>query len=258
MRSFFCIIVSMKALLLIMLMPLFAAAQSPRFRMLALAEAGGHHIQYTRAAKIWLNKLAADSGFQIDYIQNTDSIDAAFLQKYQLFIQLDYPPYAWKDKAVKAFEDYITKGKGGWIGFHHATLLGEFDGFSMWQWFSAFMGNIRFTDYIADFAAGTVRVEDTAHPIMKNVPASFVIEKEEWYTYNRSPRPEVHVIARVDESTYAPSTDKKMGDHPVIWTNKRFPARNVYIFMGHAPELFDNTAYTTLFRNAVFWAAGKK
>lgn len=258
MRSFFCIIVSMKAFLLIMLMPLFAAAQLPRFHVLALAEPGGHHIQYTRAAKIWLNKLAADSGFQIDYIQNTDSIDVAFLQKYQLFIQLDYPPYAWKDKAVKAFEDYITKGKGGWIGFHHATLLGEFDGFPMWQWFSAFMGNIRFTDYIADFAAGTVQVEDTAHPVMKNVPPSFVIEKEEWYTYNRSPRRDVHVIARVDESTYTPSTDKKMGDHPVIWTNKRFPARNVYIFMGHAPELFDNTAYTTLFRNAVFWAAGKK
>lgn len=258
MRSFFCIIVFMKAFLLIMLMPLFATAQLPRFQVLALAEPGGHHIQYTHAAKVWLNKLAADSGFQIDYIQNTDSIDAVFLQKYQLFIQLDYPPYAWKDEAVKAFEDYITKGKGGWIGFHHATLLGEFDGFPMWQWFSAFMGNIRFTDYIADFAAGTVQVEDTAHPIMKNVPASFVIEKEEWYTYNKSPRPEVHVIARVDESTYTPSTDKKMGDHPVIWTNKRFPARNVYIFMGHAPELFDNTAYTTLFRNAVFWAAGKK
>lgn len=258
MRSFFCIIVSMKAFLLIMLMPLFAAAQSPRFYVLALAEPGGHHIQYTRAAKIWLNKLAADSGFQIDYIQNTDSIDAAFLQKYQLFIQLDYPPYAWKDKAVKAFEDYITKGKGGWIGFHHATLLGEFDGFPMWQWFSAFMGNIRFTDYIADFAAGTVQVEDTMHPVMQNVPASFVIEKEEWYTYNRSPRRDVHVIARVDESTYTPSTDKKMGDHPVIWTNKRFPARNVYIFMGHAPELFENTAYTTLFRNAIFWAAGKE
>jgi hypothetical protein len=46
-----------------------------------------------------------------------------------LFIQLDFPPYSWKDKAVKAFEQYINEGRGGWIGFHHATLLGEFDGF---------------------------------------------------------------------------------------------------------------------------------
>ncbi len=54
-----------------------------------------------------------------------------------------------------------------------------------------------------------------------------------------------------------PSSDKKMGDHPVIWTNTRFPARNVYIFMGHSPDLFQNEAYKTLFRNAIFWAAGK-
>jgi hypothetical protein len=26
----------------------------------------------------------------------------------------------------EGFEDYITQGKGGWIGFHHAGLLGDF------------------------------------------------------------------------------------------------------------------------------------
>lgn len=36
-----------------------------------------------------------------------------------------------------------------------------------------------------------------------------------------------------------------------------YPARNIYIFMGHSPDLFGNPAYTTLFRNAIFWAAEK-
>jgi type 1 glutamine amidotransferase len=27
--------------------------------------------------------------------------------------------------------------------------------------------------------------------------------------------------------------------------------------MGHHPELFDNTAFTTLFRNSIFWAANQ-
>ena len=48
-----------------------------------------------------------------------------------------------------------------------------------------------------------------------------------------------------------------MGDHPVIWTNERVAARNVYIFMGHGPDLLENKAFTTILRNAVFWAAGK-
>jgi len=243
----------LSTVIIVLLLACNAFAQS--FKVLAIAEPGGHHIAYSRAAKVWLNQLAADSGFVIDYIENTDSIDDAFLQRYQLFIQLDYPPYAWKEKAVKAFEKYITRGQGGWIGFHHATLLGEFDGYPMWQWFYAFMGNIRFKDYIANFAAAKVNVEDKAHPVMKGLPGSFVIEKDEWYTYDRSPRPDVHVMASVDESSYTPPSDKKMGDHPVIWTNTRFPARNVYIFMGHSPDLFQNEDYKRLFRNAIFWAS---
>ncbi|MES1160667.1 MAG: ThuA domain-containing protein, partial [Bacteroidota bacterium] len=201
---------------LIMLVGTIGAARAQsaggaRFHVLALYEDGGHHIEYSKAARIWLDKLAADSGFQIDFIQNTDKIDEAFLAGYQLFIQLDYAPYAWKEAAVKAFQDYITNGKGGWIGFHHATLLGEFDGYPMWQWFSGFMGGIRYKNYIPDFAKGTVKVEDKTHPVMKGLPSSFVVEKEEWYTYDRSPRPNVRVLATVDESSYVPDSKIKMG-----------------------------------------------
>ena len=230
----------------------------PKFRVLAIYENGGHHVAYSRAAKVWLDQLAADSSFSIDYIQRADSMDEVFLSKYQLFIQLDYPPYGWSEKSVRAFQDYITKGKGGWIGFHHATLLGEFDGYKIWTWFSDFMGGIRFDNYIATFADGNVKVEDKAHPVMKDIDSSFPIKKEEWYTYNKSPRSRVHVIASVDESSYSPVSEIKMGDHPVIWTNTNFAARNIYIFMGHSPELFGNKAYTMLFRNSIFWAASKK
>jgi len=231
---------------------------SPRWRALVLYENGGHHIAYSQRAKPWLDELAARSGFDIDYIQKPDSIDDAMLSRYSLFIQLDYPPYGWPEKAAAAFERYISNGKGGWLGFHHASLLGEFDGFPMWQWFSKFMGDIRYQNYIPTFVQGTVNVEETRHPIMEGVPASFVIEKEEWYTYNKSPRSNVKVLANVDEATYKPDTKIRMGDHPVIWTNTKVPARNIYIFMGHSPHLFDNATYTTLVRNAIFWAAGKR
>ena len=229
----------------------------PKFRALVMYENGGHHVAYSKAAKIWLDKLAADSGFAVDYITNTANIDDAFLNKYRLFIQLDYAPYAWKEKAVEAFQKYIEEGRGGWIGFHHATLLGEFDGFPMWNWFHDFMGGIRWKDYIGDFASGQVHVEDTIHPVMRGVPVSFAVQTEEWYTYDKSPRPNVHVIASVDESSYIPASEKKMGDHPVIWSNTHFKARNIYIFMGHSPDLFNNPAYVTLFKNAISWASKK-
>jgi type 1 glutamine amidotransferase len=235
-----------------------ATATAPRFHVLALYENGGHHIGYSRRAKVWLDRLAADSNFAVDYIQNTDSIDEPFLHRYQLFIQLDYPPYAWKDKAVDAFRHYIEEGRGGWIGFHHATLLGTFDGYPLWEWFSQFMGGITYKNYIATFVQGEVNVEDRRHPVMKGVPDSFLIKKEEWYTYDKSPRPHVHVLASVDEASYSPHTDITMGDHPVVWTNEHVRARNVYIFMGHSPVLFDEPAYTKIFTNAIFWAAATR
>jgi uncharacterized protein len=225
------------------------------FIVLVLCQSGGHHIQYSQRARVWLNQLARDSGFTIDYIENTNPISDSSLEKYRLFIQLDYPPYGWTDKAVAAFQDFMEKGKMGWIGFHHASLLGEFDGYSMWQWFSDFMGGIRYANYIPGFARAIVHVEDSSHPVMKGIPSSFTIDKDEWYTYDKSPRPKVHVLANVDESSYQPSSFIKMGDHPVIWTNNQVKARNIYIFMGHSPGLFDNTNYTTLFRNAIFWAS---
>jgi type 1 glutamine amidotransferase len=228
---------------------------TPKFRVIALAEAGGQHQQFVEAAKIWLNKLASTNNFTVDYIENTVKIDDAFLSHYQLFIQLNYPPYNWTPKAKAAFTRYIEQGRGGWIGFHHATLLGEFDGFKMWPWFSQFMGDIRFTGYIPNFADGMVTVEDTAHPTMKGVPKTFLVKQEEWYTWDKSPRPNVHVLASVNENSYSPDTKTKMGDHPVVWTNEHYKARNIYIFMGHHPDLFDNPAFTTMFRNSIFWAA---
>ncbi|HEX4322160.1 MAG TPA: ThuA domain-containing protein [Acidobacteriaceae bacterium] len=234
-----------------------AETPKPKFHVLAIAEAGGIHKPFVDAAKVWLAREATEDGFTIDYIENTDKIDKAFLAQYQLFIQLNYPPYAWKPTAVEAFEDYIEQGRGGWIGFHHATLLGEFDGYPMWPWFSKFMGGIRYTQYIPTFVSGKVNVEDPMHPVMQGLGKSFEIENEEWYKYDKSPRPNVHVLASVDESTYTPDTKIKMGDHPVVWTNEHVKARNVYIFMGHHGELFENPAFTRLFHNAILWAGQK-
>jgi uncharacterized protein len=245
------------ALALLFFRSLAAQTVPPPFKVLAIAEAGGIHKPFVDEAKVWLQKEAQAYNFTVDYIEDTKLINDSYLAQYRLFIQLNYPPYNWTPTAMSAFEQAIERGTIGWIGFHHATLLGEFDGFSMWPWFSHFMGDIRFTQYIPTFVTGTVHVEDRTHPAMKGLPRSFKIEKEEWYTWSRSPRPGVHVLASVDENSYAPETAIKMGDHPVVWTNEHVKARNIYIFMGHHAELFQNSEFTTVFHNSILWAAGR-
>lgn len=229
---------------------------SPRFRVLVLHESGGHHIAFSQCAHPWLDALAETHHFAIDYIHNTETVNETLLSRYALFLQLDYPPYGWKEEAAAAFEQYIERGVGGWIGLHHASLLGEFDGYPLWTWFSQFLGGIRYQNYISTFARARVRLEPVEHPVLYGVPPEFLVEQEEWYTYNHSPRPQVQVLAHVDESTYEPDSPIKMGDHPVVWTNPTVPVRNLYIFMGHSPALFENTAYTTLLENAILWTSG--
>lgn len=223
-------------------------------KVLVLTERGGQHGGFTDAGLKWLVAEGAKGNFSITEINNARNITEAYLSQFSLVIQLDFPPYTWPKEAEDAFVKYIEEGRGGWIGFHHATLLGEFDGYPMWQWFSDFMGGVRFKNYIAPLADGTLVVEDKQHPVMKGVPASFVVPDDEWYTYDKSPRPNVHVLANVDESSYTPASDIKMGDHPVVWVNDSKKARNVYFQIGHSSKLYETEGFTTMFRNAIEWA----
>src|SRR5260370_14242893 len=88
---------------------LTAQTKSPNFRVIALAEHGGIHKPFVDAAKVWLGKLASENNFTVDYIEDTEKIDDAFLAKYSLFIQLNYPPYTSTDTANASFTQYIEQ-----------------------------------------------------------------------------------------------------------------------------------------------------
>lgn len=228
------------------------------YNVLVLTEGHGQHKPFSDAALHWLIEESKVHNFTLQIVSDTRLLALKDALKHtDLIIQLDFPPYTWSDEAQRNFIDYMNEGRGGWIGFHHATLLGEFDGWPMWQWFSDFMGGIRFQNYIAPLADGKVVVENASHPVMKGLDADFVLPDDEWYTYDRSPRPNVTVLANVDEASYTPVSDVKMGDHPVVWVNEKMPTRNVYFQMGHSPKLFDNDNFTTMLRNALRWTLKK-
>jgi type 1 glutamine amidotransferase len=246
------------AILLLVILPSFgfATMQSSKKNILVIAETGGGHESFTAAALHRVDSFAKHVGMSWTRINDASIVNDQYLSQFAFIIQLDYPPYGWGQLAEKAFERYIDEGRGGWIGFHHAALLGEFDGNRMWHWFSAFLGGIRFDNYIAGFADASVRIERSDHPVMKGVDHSFVLPHEEWYTFDRSPRPNVSVLANVDENSYRPASQIRMGDHPVVWTNPVKPARNIYFLMGHDAGLFSVNNFCLMFDNAMEWVAG--
>ena len=231
--------------------------QDLRQRVLVIAELGGQHGAFTQTGLAWLRQQAAQLGFYIKEVNDCRELKVGDIASYDLVVQLNYPPYMWSEASIKEFEQAIDRGSLAWIGFHHASLLGEFDGFEMWPWFSDFLGGIRFQNYIAEKADGEMTVEDPGHPVMSGVHPTFVIREDEWYTYDRNPRPNVHVLASVDENTYRPASNIKMGDHPVVWTNLSKPARNVYFQIGHSASLFENPDFVRMFTNALLWGLNR-
>ena len=228
-------------------------ATLPPRKVLVLAERGGLHEPFTATGLQWLEDNKEKFNMQLTVLSTAEEIPQGELGKYHLVLQLNHPPYAWSKESQSDFQNYINRGIGNYIGFHHASLLGEFDGYGMWQWFSDFLGGIRYENYIAEKCDGTVQVEDRQHPVMNDIPGTFVIEDDEWYTYNKDPRQNVHVLAHVDEASYTIKTNIKMGDHPVIWTNPSKAARNVYFQFGHSKLLFDNPVFVRLLENALKW-----
>jgi hypothetical protein len=92
-----------------------------------LAEPGQTiHQPFADAALRWLEETAAKEGFTVDYIRTTDPIDDAYLAAHDLFVQVNYPPYRWTPVAEAAFKKSMEQGTIGWVGFHHASLLGKY------------------------------------------------------------------------------------------------------------------------------------
>lgn len=238
---------------------LMTACAPEETKVLVLNEGGGQHGPFTDATMEWLRAEGQKFGFTVTEIHDTELITKDYLKDFSTILQIDYPPFNWTEEASEAFIDYIENGRGGWVGLHHASLLGEFDGFGLWEWASEFLGGIVYQNYIAPTCDGTIHVEDAGHPVMEGVSSSWTAQSDEFYIYDRSPRANVHVLASVDEDSYSIDTPVKMGDHPVIWTNPGVKARNVYIQMGHSPLLItDNPDFTKVFENAILWTLGKK
>ena len=225
-----------------------------KIKAIVLAERGEIHESFVVAGIKWLDDYSTHHNFEYILINDPDTVTKEFLAQYNLFIQLNYTPYRWSDESKAAFEDYIDHGKGAWIGFHHASLLGVFDGYPMWNWFSDFLGGIQWKNYISKKVDGTVHIEQKKHPVFKGLPDQFTLPTEEWYTFDKNPRNGAQVLATVDENSYNPSSDVKMGDHPVIWLNPKKKAKNIYFLFEHHGGLFELKEFTQLFANTIEWA----
>ncbi len=230
------------------------SAQESAFKALVVANRAEDHAAMIAAARPFLEQLGAQYGFAITFTQDASQINDTVLAEYKVLVQLQLAPFEVPQAQRGDFQRFIERG-GGWVGIHAAGLTGRqfLDAKTeYWKWFEDFFGGVVYSPHPA-FQKATVMVEDRNHPALKNLPPTFEIS-DEWYEFDRSPRPNVQVLATVDEGTYKQT--RPMGDHPIIWSNGKY-GRMIYIGIGHSPADWADRNYSTLIRDAILWAASK-
>lgn len=151
-----------------------------------------------------------------------------------------------------AFEKFMKSGKG-FVGIHAAADF-EYE----WEFYGDLVGAYFRTHPPAQKA--TVIFENYNHPAMKPFEGKKTYTTvDEWYSFKKSPRENVNVLARLDESTIKRQKDDtwKMGDHPLIWWTDKNDIRSFYTVFGHTHEAFQDRLVKDHITNAINWA-GKR
>lgn len=189
-----------------------------------------------------------------------------------------------------ALQGYV-EGGGGWVGIHAASSMDDAVA-EDWPWYRTLVG-ARFTGHTvarvwcdADVGSGpghvhagpfaaapddaeevapgvasttwepaTVHVEDPTSPLVRGL-ADGDVRADEWYGFDENPRPHVHVVATVDETTYAPARGAMGADHPIVWWHRVGAGTAVYTSMGHSAATWRDPSFLAGIAGALAVAAG--
>ncbi|WP_168202603.1 ThuA domain-containing protein [Georgenia wutianyii] len=158
----------------------------------------------------------------------------------------------WTEDQKAALEAYQQAGNGI-VAIHNATdMRGDY------AWWDELVGSL-----MPGHAAtgtdpglpGTVRVEDRAHPSTEHLPQRWE-RADEWYNFSNNVRGTAHVLATMDETTYAPGGNAMGYDHPISWCKLYDGGRAWATGMGHFPSHFQEPELVGHILGGVEWAAG--
>jgi type 1 glutamine amidotransferase len=202
------------------------------------------------AAQAALRQLAGEHGWRADFTEDSAEFTYERLARYDAVIFLLTTGDILDATQQAAFERYIRTG-GGFVGVHSAS-----DTEYSWAWYDGLVGaHNNQKNKHSGVVTATLRVIDHANPSTAALPDRW-IRTDEWYNFATNPRPQVHVLMTVDESTYAGGT---MGaDHPIAWCHEYEGGRAWYTALGHTIESYHEPLFLSHLWGGVEYAAHRE
>jgi type 1 glutamine amidotransferase len=228
----------------------------PLFRLAAVSSANALRILvFTRTAGFRhdsipdgiaaIRALGTANGFGVDQTEELAALQDANLANYQALVFLSTTGPFLEPPQQAALVRYMLNG-GGFVGIH-AAADAEYD----WPWYGGLIGAY-FSNH-PQIQSAQVDVEDLTDPSTLGLPDPWV-RTDEWYNFQSNPRDAgVHVLLRLDETTYAGGT---MGaDHPIAWYHEYGGGRAWYTAGGHTSESFADPLFMAHVLGGIQYAA---
>jgi type 1 glutamine amidotransferase len=224
----------------------FAAPQAfaAPYQVLVFSKTAGFRHDSIPAGIQAIRELGAANGFTVTATEDGNVFTAAQLAAYKAVVFLSTTGDILNDTQQTAFQSYINGG-GGYVGVHAAA-----DTEYGWPFYGQLMG-AWFNSHPA-IQQVTARVEDRTHQSTAHLGTTWV-RTDELYNYSTNPRPNVHVLINLDESTYSGGN---MGDHPIAWYHSVGSGRSFYTGFGHTIESYSEQAFRQHLLGGIQYAAG--
>ena len=224
-----------------------AQNKTPLFKVIGFytAKSDLAHISFVHEANKWFPQMGIFYNFSYDSTSNWSNLNEEFLSQYQVVVFLDTRPEKTTQRDV--FRKYMDKG-GAFLGFHFAGFALNNSAYPQnWDWYhNTFIGAGQYKSNTWHPTSAILRVEDTTHPVTKNLPITFKSSPNEWYRWEKDIRinPDIKILLSIDPTSFPLGNGPKQseiwhsGYYPVVWTNKNY--KMLYVNMGHNDIDYDN------------------
>jgi type 1 glutamine amidotransferase len=214
-------------------------------RILVLTKTAGFRHASIPAGAAAITSLGDRTGFAVDSTGDAGAISDSGLAPYRAVVFLSTTGDFLDSDQRAALRRFVQRG-GGWVGIHAAS-----DAERGWPWYGQLVG--AWFKHHPAVQPATIDVLDRRHPATAPLPATWP-RTDEWYDFQTDPSSRVHVLARVDESTYRGGT---MGaSHPIAWCHMVGGGRAFYTALGHTTESYREPLFLDHLLGGIRWAAG--
>jgi PKD repeat protein/type 1 glutamine amidotransferase len=192
------------------------------------------------------------AGITSEHTEDSTIFNDTDLARFDALVMFQASGDPWTAAEKAAMERYQHAG-GGIVAIHNAAdMRGNY------QWWDNLIGSLmpgHAATGTSPGQPGQVIVEDRTHPSTAHLQGRWS-RADEWYNFSTNVRGDAHVLATMDETTYAPGSNAMGYDHPISWCKPYEGGRAWVTAMGHFGAHYSEPAFMQHIVGGVAWAAG--